>query len=237
MAERTAETLISVDPPTIEHITTEDDTPVDNLFSAKQQRLLVEPIYSSWDNHISRVADANVGIFRTPYTLPVVLDMFLSLDVEIAEDWFAKEHRSYFLWEFGKSPEVVIEIVSNKKGGETGKKMREYALLGVWYYAVYDPQQLIQATPLQIYELRAGSYLLKQNPFLEEIGLGLTLWTGVYEGKENQWLRWCDAAGQVLPTGAELAERERQRAEQEHQRAERLAAQLRALGVNPDEIN
>ena len=230
MAEHTAETLIRVDPPNIDHIITEDDTPVDNLFSAKQQRLLVEPIYTSWKPDISYVADANVGIFRTPYTPPIVPDMFLSLDVEIAEDWYAKEHRSYFLWEFGKSPEVVIEIVSNKKGGETGKKMREYALLGVWYYAVYDPQQLIQATPLQIYELRAGSYILKQNPFLEEIGLGLTLWTGVYEGKESQWLRWCDADGQVLLTGAELAERERQR-------ADRLAAQLRALGVNPDDIN
>jgi hypothetical protein len=31
------------------------------------------------------------------------------------------------------------------------------------------------------------------------------------------------------------AEQERQRAEQEHQRAERLAAQLRALGIDPEE--
>ncbi len=37
---------------------------------------------------------------------------------EIAEDWFAKKHRSYFLWEFGKSPEIVIEVVSNRKGAE-----------------------------------------------------------------------------------------------------------------------
>jgi hypothetical protein len=31
-----------------------------------------------------------------------------------------------------------------------------------------------------------------------------------------------------------LVEQERQRAEQEHQRAERLAAQLRALGIEPE---
>jgi len=33
----------------------------------------------------------------------------------------------------------------------------------------------------------------------------------------------------------EQREHERQRAEQEHQRAERLAARLRALGIEPEE--
>ena len=34
--------------PGVEHLVTEDDTPVDNLFSEKQQRLLTEPLYASW---------------------------------------------------------------------------------------------------------------------------------------------------------------------------------------------
>ena len=32
----------------VENLVTEDDTPVDNLLSEKQQRLLTEPLYSSW---------------------------------------------------------------------------------------------------------------------------------------------------------------------------------------------
>ncbi|HKI33319.1 MAG TPA: hypothetical protein VKA46_15810 [Gemmataceae bacterium] len=40
------------------------------------------------------------------------------------------------------------------------------------------------------------------------------------------WLRWCDRAGNVIPTGCE-------RAKSERERAERLAEQLRALGVEP----
>ena len=32
----------------IESLVTEDDTPVDNMPSEKQQRLLTEPLYSSW---------------------------------------------------------------------------------------------------------------------------------------------------------------------------------------------
>lgn len=64
--------------------------------------------------------------------------------------------------------------------------------------------------------------------WLEEIGLGLRLWEGVFESKHDTWLRWCDKEGNVLPTGVERA----QRAEQ---RAERLAAQLRALGIDPEQ--
>ena len=60
------------------------------------------------------------------------------------------------------------------------------------------------------------------------LGLGLRLWQGEYEGLTQTWLRWCDQAGNVIPTGAEGAKRE-------HQRAERLAAQLRALGVEPQD--
>ena len=110
----------------IEHLVTEDDEPVDNLFSAKQQRLLVNSLYASWAPPPSRdkpkkrrkfLADVNVGIFFALHQSPLVPDFFLSLDVEPHPDWYAKEHRSYFVWEFGKVPEVVIEIVSNRKGG------------------------------------------------------------------------------------------------------------------------
>jgi hypothetical protein len=86
------------------------------------------------------------------------------------------------------------------------------------------------------------------------VGLGLTLWQGVYEGRADLWLRWCDQDGIVIPTGAERAEQERTRAEQAEQRVEQertraeqertraeqaeqraaqLLAQLRALGVEP----
>ncbi len=76
---------------------------------------------------------------------------------------------------------------------------------------------------------------------------------GVWQGKKAEvtayWLRWWDKSGNLLLWGSELveqekqraeqekqrAEQEKQRAEQEKQRAERLAAQLRALGVEVDD--
>jgi Uma2 family endonuclease len=175
MAETVLAETITIEAPDVSHLVTEDDTPVDNLFSAKQQRLLVEPLYTSWGTDRLFVADANVGIFSTPYRPAIVPDVFLSLDVAIAEDWYAKEHRSYFIWEFGKPPDVVVEIVSNTKGEEGGKKLREYARMRVWYYAIYDPQQLIQKDVFRLYELHLGEYTLQPDTYLEKIGLGLTL--------------------------------------------------------------
>ncbi len=58
-----------------------------------------------------------------------------------------------------------------------------------------------------------------------EVELGL--WLGVYQNVELPWLRWWDLQGNLLLSGDERAEQERQRAEQESQRADRLAAQLR----------
>lgn len=49
--------------PCLDHIVTEDDTPKDNIFSEKQQRLLTEPLYSSWDPGRLFLATANVGLF------------------------------------------------------------------------------------------------------------------------------------------------------------------------------
>ncbi len=248
--------------PDISHIVTEDDTPVDNLFSAKQQRLLVEPLYSSWKPGRSFIADANVGVFALHET-PVVPDMFLSLDAQAGDDWWAKENRSYFVWKHGKPPEVAVEVVSNTVGEETGSKFWKYARIGVLYYVIFDPQGLLQDKPLAIYELRGGRYVPLQNLQLVKAGLGMMLWDGMYEGRYAQWLRWCDFKGRVIPTGLEAsvlerrfadqesqradqehqcaeqerqrAEQERQRAEQERQRAERLAEKLRALGISVDE--
>ncbi|MFM8008446.1 MAG: Uma2 family endonuclease, partial [Dolichospermum sp.] len=62
--------------------------------------------------------------------------------------------------------------------------------------------------------------------------------------KENltgKWLRLWDEQGNLLLWGSELVtqkqqeiEQEKQRAEQEKQRADKLAAQLKALGIEPE---
>jgi hypothetical protein len=212
----------------LEQIVTEDDEPVDNLASEKQQRLLTEPLYSAPYKPSEGelfLAAANVGVFYSPHTPPLVPDMFLSLDVQVADNWWEKQHRSYFVWEFGKSPDVAIEIVSNRKGGELDRKLRDYAKIGVRYYIVFDPSHQISDQTLQVFQLQGRFYSQQEVTWLEQVGLGLTLWSGVYEGKQEEWLRWCDRDGQVIPSGAEKAALAQQQAEQAQQQAEQAQQQ------------
>jgi hypothetical protein len=215
-------------------LVTEDDEPVDNVFSEKQQRLLTEPLYSSWtpppeedlpDHPRPFWAAANVGVFPSLHQPPLVPDVFVSLDVSVPDNMFEQSHRSYFFWEFGKAPEVVIEIVSNRKGGELSNKRRDYARIGVTYYVVYDPIRQLSDTELSVFALQNGRYHPLPECYLPLVGLGLTFWAGVYEGKEATWLRWCDAQGTVLPTGAERAKRE---AEARQEAEARLHAEAEA---------
>lgn len=216
----------------VNNLVTEDDEPVDNILSEKQQRLLTEPLYSSWtpppdedepDKQRVFWAGANIAIFQSVHQKPLAPDVFLSLDIEAPEDPRDSQRRSYFIWEFGKAPEVVVEIVSNRKGGEMKKKLKDYAVMGVMYYVVYDPFHELKEDELRVYEIGFGKRYRRRSDYqLPEVGLSLTLWQGGYEKTESLWLRWCDAEGNLIPTGAERADR----AEAE---VERLRAELARL--------
>jgi Uma2 family endonuclease len=223
--------IIEIPEPDLSDVITEDDEPVDNIFSEKQQRLLTETLYSSWRKMLEPethfVALANVGLFYSVNESAVVPDVMVSLDVELPEELWEKKHRSYFIWEYGKLPEIVIEIVSNRKGGELSTKKSLYSRLGITYYIVFDPYKQLNSKLLHIFERHASEYISRRKSWLPVLGLGLELWEGAYKGHEALWLRWVDEEGNLLLTGEETAEQERQR-------AERLAAQLRALGVEPE---
>jgi len=231
-------------PPDISHLVMEDNEPVDGTFSELQRRLLVDALYDSWVTDRDFVAQANVGVFYGLNAPAVVPDVFLSLDVQRRQDVFDRG-RSYLAWEYGKPPDVVIEVVSNPTGGEM-EKLDRYASFGVPYVVIFDPEHHLSGRTLRGWQHHGKEYVeLAHLGALPGIGLGLTLWEGTFQDVEGQWLRWCDADGNLLPLGAESAEREAERAEREAeraereaeraereaQRAERLAARLRELGV------
>ena len=254
-----------------QELVTEDDTPVDNILSEKQMRLATVALYASWGGPPpgpdgaprSFVAYANVGLYIALNQPPLVPDVLVSLDVEHPEELEEKRDRVYFVWRFGKVPDLVLEIVSNKEGGELSTKRERYRSIGIPLYVVFDPFHKLGDETLLTFELRGGNY--ERVPrFFPALGIGVTLWHGEFEGITREWLRWCDAEGKPLPTGTERAEQEKQRAEQEklnaeqeklraeqerlraeqerlraeqeRLRAERLAAKLRAMGVEPDEV-
>ncbi len=110
------------------------------------------------------------------------------------------------------------------------------------FYGIYE----VNKATVEVYHLIEGQYQpLPANERghypIHTLGVELGIWQGEYQNMELPWLRWWDLQGNLLLTGDERAEHEHQRAEQEYQRAEqerqrneRLIAQLRALGVEPE---
>ena len=144
------------------------------------------------------------------------------------------------LWNFGKPPEIAIEIVSNTVGDELGKKLAIYEKMRVSYYIVYDPSHQISPASLRIFELSGRRYREIGSHWLEQVNLGLTLWDGEFEGRSDNWLRWCDRDKNILLTGDERADQEQQRANQEQLKTERIQqaaiAQFLKLGLTPKQI-
>ena len=113
------------------------------------------------------------------------------------------------------------------------------------HYAVLDPRHLLSDDTLRIYELVVGRYRPGDAGPWPDVGLGLRLWEGRFEGVEDIWLRWCDANGAIIPTGeeraAQLAEHARQaderaalaveQARQADERIRQLEAELRRFGI------
>ena len=201
---------LTLDPsqlPDISNLVLEDDTPLDSFINEKQQRLLTTVLYSGGDTGITVpfIAAANVGLFSSVRQPGIAPNVFLSVNITGAEDWWERQVRSYLFWEFGKPPEIAIEIVSPTPGNELGSKLIDYARMRIPYYVVYDPLRELRGSTLRVFELHNQSYVPKTDAWFPEVGLGLTLWQGEFENVTGSWLRWCYAGGAPIPTGDELA--------------------------------
>lgn len=175
-----------------------------------------------------------------------------------APDWFyvasvpptlnGQMRRSYVLWQEYVAPLIVLEFVSGDGAAErdrtpiTGKFWVYEQAIRVPYYGIYE----VEKAAVEMYHLIENSYQpLATNDRghypIHQLGVELGIWQGRYYNIELPWLRWWDAEGNLLLAGAERANvesqranAESQRANTESQRAERLAAQLRALGIEPE---
>ncbi len=253
--------------PDVELLVTEDHVPVDNVFHEKQQRLLTESLFTSWSGPGEGrpfLAMADVGYYFAYNQPPIVPDVLVSLDATYYTAGTEKERDSYFQWLIGKPPDIVIEVVSRSPGGEGDVKLRAYAAQRIAYYVIHDPTNKLGQGVLRAFSyVAAGDYIPLDPGFLPGVGLGFKLWKGTYEKLEATWLRWCDAEGNLIPTGAEGTNLERAKADTERAKAKasekkaqaattkakaaekkakeaeaesaRLAAKLRKLGIDPDE--
>jgi Uma2 family endonuclease len=192
----------------------------------------------------------------------IVPDGFLALEVEQRRP-DEGGRSSYSIWQ-EKVPILVLEVVSKTYNGEYDNKLTKYQALGILYYAICNPLagkggRKKRHQFMDVYKLTNGKYVLMpltalpkggRMVWLEEIGLGIGYERGMRGDWQRDWLYWYDRSGLKYPTDSERAEQEKlakQQAEaiaaqegqeklQERQEKEKLAAYLRSLGINPDEI-
>jgi Uma2 family endonuclease len=149
---------------------------------------------------------------------------FRGPDVYVAAGVRPGERKSWVVWQEGKAPDVIIELLSESTAQiDKGLKKQVYRdQLRVPNYYWFDPYNA---------EDRAG-FLLQGTEYLPllpdgqgrlpvpSLGLNLGLWRGTYRDVNMEWLRWMDAEGELLLL------RQEQAAEQTH-RAEQTAALAR----------
>ena len=97
----------------------------------------------------------------------------------------------------------------------------------------------MEKASIEVYHVIEGQYqLLAANERghypITALGIELGIWQGSYHNIELPWLRLWDLEGNLLLSGEERAEKEYQRAELERQKNDRLIAQLRSLGIEPE---
>jgi Uma2 family endonuclease len=165
-------------------------------------------------------------------------DWFVSLGV--ASSGLQEDMRwSYVIWEESVSPFLVVELLSpGTEDEDLGNTLRMVdkpptkwqvyeQILRVPYYVIFD-RYVNQLRVFKLMGLRYEEMVISEERFwLEEIGLGVGVWEGVYQGTFGKWLRWYDDKNIWVPTPQEasksarlLAESARSRAESERNRAE-----------------
>lgn len=137
------------------------------------------------------------------------------------------ERRSWVVWEEGKSPDVVIELLSpnTSQTDKNEKKLIYQNQMRVPDYFWFDP---FNPDDWAGFSLQHGVYQPitpnAENRLVSQAsGLSLLRWQGNYKDVETTWLRWATMDGELLPTGEE---KERKLANQAQQRAERAELQL-----------
>ncbi len=227
-----------------------DEPQLENYLHLKQIILLITCLEWLWRERQDFFAAGNLTIYYSPeqkksedFRGP---DFFVVLDTE------RRSRKSWVVWNEGeKYPNVIIEILSESTAKvDRGEKKQIYQdIFGLPDYFWFDPETLeFEGFTLVSSKYQAIESTKQGWKWSEQLGLYL----GVYEQK----LRFYTPEGRLVPTPDEAAiqaeakavseaqqkeivqqqlDTERQQKESAQQQLEQLKAQLRALGVEPEQ--
>ena len=247
--------------PTAEELPDSDETPVDKELQNHIPNLLLNLLMLIWGDRqdwffgVDMCYYYELNIEQPKKSKAIVPDGFLAIGVPRLKDEGGR--LSYVLWQEQVKPIMALEVVSKEYNGEYDQKLRQYQDLGILYYVIYNSlsgRRGLYKTheSLEVYKLINGKYELLPSVtrlesgkvvWMPEIGLGIGCERRIFGNWERDWLYWYDRDCIRYATAAERAQQaeaiaiqERNEKLRERNEKEKLAAYLRAMGINPDEI-
>ncbi|MEH2175253.1 Uma2 family endonuclease [Nostoc sp.] len=200
-----------------------DEPPLETDLHRLQMTLLIQCLEWLWQNRKDFYASGNLTIYYSPRQRKS--ENFRGPDFFVVLGTERKPRKSWVVWEEdGKYPNVIIEIISDSTG-DTDKGLKKQIYQDIFRtpdYFWFDPETL----EFSGFHLLDGKYQpLEQNP-------QGWLWSqqlGLYLGVVQEKLRFYTREGELIPTPEEVAQHQKQR-------SDRLAAKLRELNIDPDNI-
>ncbi|MEH1784895.1 MAG: Uma2 family endonuclease [Nostoc sp.] len=222
-------------PPSQAELPYDDGIPMESARHKAQMDLLIDALIPWLEEREDGFIGGNMFVY---YSLAQVRnkdfkgsDFFTVLGVPKGE------RRSWVVWEEGKAPDVVIELLSDStaQADKNLKKLIYQNQMRVPEYFWYDP---FNPDDLAGFSNEKGVYqpiaANAQNQLVSQsLGLALQLWQGNYKGINTTWLRWAMSLGELLPTPEE---KERQRADKAESQLLQTARNLLESGMTIEQV-
>ncbi|HLP92186.1 MAG TPA: Uma2 family endonuclease [Nostocaceae cyanobacterium] len=225
-------------PPTQAELPCDDGIPMETQRHKYQMDLLIETLQPWLNQRSDGYVGGNMFVY---YSLAQVKNKdFKGPDVFVVVDVPKKERLCWVVWEEGKPPDVVIELMSEStsKYDKNEKKQIYQNKMRVSEYFWFDP---FKPDDFAGFYLKSGAYEPiqpnNQNLIVSDVlGLGLVRWEGQYRDVNTTWLRWATLEGELLPTEREITEQEKQRAEQAESKLKQVAVNLLQNGMSLEQV-
>lgn len=217
-----------ITPPTQDELLYDDGIPMETYRHKLQMDLLVDPL-AAWLSDRNAFVSGNMFVYFSPYQLknhdfrgP---DMFAVLDVPKGE------RKCWVVWEEGKGPDVVVELLSPSTASLDKRQKKEIyqKRLRVPEYFWFDPFNPSDFAGFAISDHVYQPIIPDQQGRLisEQLGLALVLWSGQYAEANTTWVRWATLEGVLLPTANESAKQAQNEAKQAEQNAKQAQSEAK----------
>lgn len=202
--------------PTQDNLPCDDGVPMETERHKKQMDLLIYAL-EPWLIQQPQGGYVNGNMFVYYSFKQIRYQDFKGPDVFVVLGVPPGERKSWVVWEEGKTPDLIIELLSEStaKEDKTRKKLIYQNQLKVAEYFWFDPFNPDDWAGFRLSGNRYEALSLEEGHFVsQQLGLTLVRWQGVYKGVETTWLRWATLAGELLLLPEEAEQRRAQLAEQ-----------------------